>query len=196
MARHLRTLPSLTFLPPNLLDAMRQHRLVYTPLLIWYTPARLIPLIHLRLFRPTDQFGGGSVGRNHRSHAAHGGTRPLRPRVVLSVPAKVLLRGHRAPVPTMHVHTVPPLSAESAGFVRPVAHRARQRRVVLVVCEEGESESEKRAGGDVLPVVPVVHRARDGDERCAYKGCKSHQSLGRVAAFVLQGKVRPSRDFR
>ena len=125
MTRHLQTLPPLTRLPPNLLDARRQHRLTYAPLLIQYTPARLIALIHLRLFRPPDWFGVGRVGRNRRGRVVHSSTRPVR--------GEILLRGHRAPVPAMHVQTslgvridgrVPLLSAEGAGFVRPMAHRA------------------------------------------------------------------------
>ena len=120
MTRHLQTLPPLALLLPNLLDARRQHRLTYTPLLIRYTP-RVIALIHLRRFHPANLVGLGRVG----GRVVHRSTRP--------VPGEILLRGHRAPVQVMHVQTslgvriggrVLLLSAEDAGFVRPMAHRA------------------------------------------------------------------------
>ena len=197
-------------LPPDLVDALRRHRLMYAPLFIRYTSARFTSLIHLRFFLSAHQFGRGlkrrsvgrvgSVRRKDRTPTTHSGTCPVPGlRVAVGMPSEVLLRADRAPVPAMHrqaavgvrTHCVDSDMAlpfaEGAGFVRPVAHRARQRWVVLVVCEVGEYESEKRAGSDIFPVVPVVHRTRDGDECCAYKGSKSHESFGRVAAFILHG---------
>jgi hypothetical protein len=50
MNYHIQTLAPPAFLPPNFFDALRQLRLIYTPILIQYTPARLIALTHLRLF--------------------------------------------------------------------------------------------------------------------------------------------------
>ena len=112
---------------------------------------------------------------------------------------EILLRSHRA-LTALEVRAhrvdggVPLFPAESAGFVRTMAHRVRQRRVVLAVCKEGEPESEKRASSDVLPVVPVVHCARDSNECCTYKRCEGYQRLRCVAALILQGKVRPRGD--
>ena len=68
-----------------------------------------------------------------------------------------------------------------------MAHRTCHWQVILAVSEEGEYDAQKRASSVVFPVVPMVHRAGDGEEGCAYKGHESYQNLGYVAACVLQG---------
>ena len=91
----------------------------------------------------------GRVGRKDRGPAARDGTWSARGLwVALGERTEVLRRSRRAPSALrVRAHRVdggvPLLLAESAGFVRTVAHGVRQRWVVLAVCEEGESEAEK-----------------------------------------------------
>ena len=49
---------------------------------------------------------------------------------------------------------------------------AIQGRIVLAIREVGDGDTQEGTCEHVLPVVPVVHRARDRDER---RGCEGRE---------------------
>lgn len=64
-----------------------------------------------------------------------------------------------------------------------------QSRVELAVKEVGKEEAEEAAGEDILPVVPVVGDAGEGDESGAdERGDKEH-GLPKAALAVKEGHL-------
>ena len=78
--------------------------------------------------------------------------------------------------------------------IRQVGVGVAQGRVVAAVGDEGDDDAEERANEDILPVVPVVHRPRDGDEDGAEHGRTRKPCTRLVAAgreeVELAGEIK------